>query len=282
MSYRAIDISGETPRDPGDLAPPQLRWLPISALVVDERYQRPLLDNNWKAIRRIADAFDWAKFSPVLVAPIGTDQFAIIDGQHRVHAAALCGRREVPAMVVQVPLTGQAAAFAAVNGAITGVSQFHLLRAALAAGDQTALEMDRAVRAAGCDLMTAQYSAKAKKPGQIFCPQLVRLYVTKGQGDVVTLALSALRRAAISANATIWSDYVLRPWCAAIAARPGLTGDELIAFLRVRDLWKILDWAEKRKRDDPAVAGKTLGALQRDAILEVLPKPTLRAKERAA
>ena len=39
-------------------------------------------------LRRIAEQFDWRLFAPVIVAPIEGGLFAVIDGQHRTHAAA--------------------------------------------------------------------------------------------------------------------------------------------------------------------------------------------------
>lgn len=82
---------------------PQLLWLRIEDLVVDSRYQRPLNTGNWAAIRRIAKDFRWSRFSPVLVAPVEGGRYAVIDGQHRAHAAALCGIESIPAMVALVP-----------------------------------------------------------------------------------------------------------------------------------------------------------------------------------
>ena len=100
---------------------PMLQWIDIELLVVDESYQRELRADNMKAIRRIAERFDWSKFSTVHVAPIEGGRFAIIDGQHRTHAAAACGFSQVPCQVTPMDRTRQAAAFAAINGlAVTG------------------------------------------------------------------------------------------------------------------------------------------------------------------
>lgn len=119
--------------DPG--AAPMLQWLPISSLVVDDGYQRDLKAGNWKAIRRIAAAFSWSRFSPVFVAPVEGGLYAIIDGQHRTHAAALVGIDTVPCQIVQMDPREQAASFAAINGLVTKVTIWNIYKAALAAGE---------------------------------------------------------------------------------------------------------------------------------------------------
>lgn len=273
MTFRAISLpAGSSVREPPNVARPVISWLPVAAMVIDETYQRPLEGNNWAAIRRIADAFSWAKFTPVLVAMIEGDRYAVIDGQHRVHAAMLCGIAEVPALVVEAGAAEQAEAFAAVNTQRMGVSTYAVYRAGLAAGDGLALMMHRAVHSAGCTLRMSNASTKDKKPGEIYCIGLIREFAMKDRAAKITLALSALRRAHISANAALYSDYVLRPWVEAVAARPGLTEDELVAFLQVRDVWKLLDRADRLKTDDPASAHIPLRQLRRDAILAVLPQ----------
>ena len=98
---------------------PMLQWLPLASLVVDDSYQRELKRGNWSAIRRIADNFKWSRFSPVFVAPVEGGRYAIIDGQHRAHAAAICGFDEVTCQIVQMSREEQAASFAAVNGLVT-------------------------------------------------------------------------------------------------------------------------------------------------------------------
>ena len=111
---RHIDIGSQTrPErvDPG--AAPILQWIDIADLVVDDTYQRDLGRGNWKAIRRIAVAFKWSRFSPVFVSPVEGGRYAVIDGQHRAHAAAICGFPQVPCQIVPMTLEEQAASFAA-------------------------------------------------------------------------------------------------------------------------------------------------------------------------
>ena len=113
--FRRIDIDGMQPAELAPQPAPQMLWVEIDQLVIDDRYQRPLNAGNRSAIRRIAGAFRWSRFSPIIVAPIEGGRYALIDGQHRAHAAALCGIESIPAMVALVAPEEQAQAFIEIN-----------------------------------------------------------------------------------------------------------------------------------------------------------------------
>lgn len=149
MTHRGIHIDGHPSFAPEPGPAPMLQWLPLDRLVIDEAYQRPLGRGNWKSIESIASNFQWSRFAPVLVAPIQGGLFAVIDGQHRTHAAALCGLTEVPAMVVQVGIEEQSRAFAWVNSQTVRVTMFHIYKAALSAREDWAVRSDAAVSGGG-------------------------------------------------------------------------------------------------------------------------------------
>lgn len=141
ISYRKIAFSKAD--RPADLAPGPaaiLQWIEIDLLVIDDSYQRELKQQNWKAIRKIASGFRWSMFSPVFVSPVEGGLYAIIDGQHRTHAAAICGFKQVPCQIVHMSRSEQAAAFAAVNGTVTQVTAHQVLKAALAANEKWAVD----------------------------------------------------------------------------------------------------------------------------------------------
>lgn len=237
--------------DPGPA--PMLAWLPIDSLTIDESYQRELRGESWRAIRRIAQQFRWSRFSPVFVAPIEGGRYAIIDGQHRTHAAAMCGFVEIPCQIVQMSPAEQAASFAAVNGLVTKVSIGQIFKAARAAADPLALECFGAVEAAGCRLMTANTTTAEKRPGEIYAVGLVRNLVKAGKAELMTLALDALRQAECGAIADYWTGPVLKVWLNGVCDRPRLAGRraELTTSLDDIDLWQLLDDAEetaKKKR----------------------------------
>ena len=239
---RAIDISGQAAvnRDGvGAGAVPELRWLPISDLVIDDRFQRPLAVKNWLAIRRIAEGFSWGKFAPVVVSPIVGGKYSLIDGQHRTHGAALAGFDTVPAMIVVLAPTDQAASFAAINGNVTAMSAFHIYKAALAAETGWAIRARDAVAAAGCELMTYHPSTANKRPREVYAIQLVRRFVEKGQADVVRAGLGALS-ALPGVKADHFVNSVLDPWFLALAAGGGrMLAADLAGFCAAHDLVKV-------------------------------------------
>lgn len=250
MGFRKIDArppKGFEPPHPGPA--PMLQWIDIASLVVDEAYQRELKIGNWKSIQRIAANFRWSRFSPVFVAPVEGGLYAIIDGQHRCHAAMLCGHTAVPCQVVQMDQREQAEAFAAVNGMVTKVTAWNLYRASLAAGEGWAVRCDRLARAAGCELMTNTTSSYAKKPGQIFGVTHFRK-VTQGRDDAVVVSALKLLRSAEGwgDDAAYWEAGTLMPVLQALCERPHvLKLDAFKPALEQFDIWSVLE-ADKTER----------------------------------
>ena len=242
---RPIDVQNCEPVTPADQPAPMLEWVPISKIVMDDDYQRELKPNNWAAIRRIAANFHWSRFSPVLLAPIEGGLYSCIDGQHRAHAAAICGFDKVPAMITTVSKAEQARAFVHVNGSQIRVSNHQVYRAALAAREPWAVACCDAVAAAGCHLMMNNATlAKDKKPGQVFCIALIRKLVEGGHGGAVTAGLRALRQYEPD-KVALYADYVLTPWLTAVAAEPRFVHADLVAVLRKRSPYNVIEAAER-------------------------------------
>ena len=260
---------------------PHLGWVDIAKLRIDDRYQRPLQRHNWDAIARIAKNFDWALFTVVDIAPVGEGLYCVIDGQHRVHAALMAGVVKVPVRIVSALLEGQARAFMGINGNVTAITPFHVLRASLAAGTPWAVEADRAIARAGCRLMVSNASTDSKLPGEIYATQWVR-GLAERDGEVNRAGLAALELALASlkqstqgaANPLAWTHVALRAWHGAVAglddwiihpsACRALTG-----FLNSEDLLALLSAATDRKqqakrdgRPCAAIAALLLGDLQ--------------------
>jgi len=243
MTHRGIHIDGRATfaAEPGPA--PMLQWIALDRLVIDEAYQRPLGKGNWNSIEAIAANFQWSRFAPVLVAPIAGGLYAVIDGQHRSHAAALCGIAEVPAMVVQVGLNEQARAFAWVNSQTVRVTLFHIYKAALAAREDWALRAEAAVSAAGCRLMTYNKSGATKEAGEVFCLGLIRKQIEAGNDWAITLGLAAMRAVPALDRAVCYSDYLLQPWLTAVAASGCRRQEVLVSALQARNPFKVVEQA---------------------------------------
>src|SRR5271170_6129519 len=68
---RTISIEGfEKPKSVSAGAAPMLQWLKITDLVVDPTYQRPIIGKGRQNVDRIARAFSWSCFAPVVVSPV--------------------------------------------------------------------------------------------------------------------------------------------------------------------------------------------------------------------
>lgn len=222
---------------------PMLQWVEIVNLVVDDRYQRPLAAHNWKNIRAIADQFLWSRFSPVLCAPVAGGKFAIIDGQHRTHAALLCEHKQVPCQIVQMDLAEQASSFKSVNANTTRVSGFHILRAALTAGEQWALDLRKIAEDGNCELMQSNASSDARKPGQLFSIHSFRKIAENNNHGTVSLALRTLMETeGFSADKDLWNANTIEPVLRAIIDHPdALKNEGFAVFLDNFDIYDAVD-----------------------------------------
>lgn len=143
-----------------------LQWLRIEDMVVDPAYQRPIVGQGRRNVLRIAEAFSWACFSPVVVAPIEGGKFAIIDGQHRTTAAALVGFESVPCQIVIAAREQQAIAFKAINGITVPISPMSLYAAALVAHEPWAVEVTDVCARADVELLRYPVPVERQHPGQ--------------------------------------------------------------------------------------------------------------------
>lgn len=282
---RKIDIGNTAVIPAEDVragAVPELRWLEIEDLRVDDSYQRPLGPNNWAAIRRIAAGFSWSMFAPVVVAPVVGGKYSLIDGQHRTHAARICGFSQVPAMIVMTAEIGQAAAFAAINGNVVRMSPFHIYKAALGARVDWAVRSRDAVAAAGCRLLEANPSQKNVKLRDLMCIQEIRRHVEADRDRLVTDGLEALGHS-FAPKLEHYTLRVVGPWLSVLSELgPALRGADLGAFCRKNDLAHLRDQChalcqrdEYRGRKSSEVFRAALLAIARRELCEKAPVPAL-------
>lgn len=181
-----------TVRDQDHGAAPQLQWLKISDLVVDPQYQREIGERGRRNIVRIAQSFAWSKFSTVIVAPIEGGQYAIVDGQHRVTAAAVCGIDKVPCQIIVADRRTQAAAFAAVNAVVTAMSPLQIHAAKLAAGDDRAKRLADVCKAADVTICRYPVPASKMKAGDTLAAGKLYQLLEKYGADVLRLAMKCI------------------------------------------------------------------------------------------
>lgn len=175
---------------------PMLTWLPIDQLHVNEEYQRPsTTKRGQQVIRGIVEHFQWKLFSIVTVTPRANGGYWLIDGQHRTIAAKLRGIEEVPAIVLQqLTPEEQARTFAGINGKRVSVNPYAIHHAMLAAGDETAVRIDRVCEAAGVVIPRYPKSSNQNlKPEECMALGEIKRGIKKYGDDLVIGVLKAIR-----------------------------------------------------------------------------------------
>lgn len=137
--------------------PPQQALLPVRDLRVDRGYQRELGARSRALIRAMVSGWDWTLVQSITVAPLPGGLWELIDGQHRALAALTHGAIQVlPAVIAPAGERADAArAFVALNARRVPITPANALKAAIAAGDPTALIVRGAAEAAGARLLFA-------------------------------------------------------------------------------------------------------------------------------
>jgi len=259
-NLRKIDLTGFEKVSAPAQVKPEMCWVDIARLVIDDRYQRPLECRGRGNIQRIARDFAWGRFTPILVAPVSERQLAIIDGQHRVHAAALCGFKQVPAMIVEMTNQEQACSFAWINGQVTAITPLQVFKAALVAGEDWATACRQVVAEADCMMMTTNYSANKKKPGQVFCIGLIKSHVLKSRETIVRRGLKAIRQSVCGDHVEYYGVVVLKAWFAVIEEKRIRAVPDLVAFLNAHPFGELLHQVD-RLRETPEYFNKSRGVL---------------------
>ena len=223
---RGIDAFGLAPPlapfDPG--AAPQLQWVPVALLVVDEAYQRPIRGAGLKNIGAIAEGFSWSKFAPLIVSPVVGGKYAVIDGQHRATAAALRGIEQLPAQVIIATQVQQAAAFKAVNGQTTRMLAIEVHRAARAAGDAEAMAVEAACLKASVRVLPRPARIRDMGPGETIAIGALRKGLERmGEADLV-LALRLATATRVNNLPAVLSSDVIQALCGVVAAQAARVG----------------------------------------------------------
>ncbi len=199
-----VDLGDITPRDLASETEPELDIAVPAELLIDARYQRDLTPKSLALIRRIVENWSWSRFKvPTCVRVDG--QLHVIDGQHTAIAAATHGGiTAIPVLVVSAPeVTDRAAAFVshATDRVQATITQVH--HAAVLAGDEDAVTIDRVCRAAGVELMAYPPPRSAYRPRQTIALTAIRRVIDKRgamRGRQVLEALAKADLAPISAD----------------------------------------------------------------------------------
>jgi hypothetical protein len=174
--------------------PPSIELIPPTDLMIDTSYQRSIMSSASQGlISRIANGWDWRLCVPLLVSR-RDDGLYVIDGQHRWQAATRRGDiLYLPCCVSQYASPGEEAAiFVDANRKRRSVVRVDTFRAAIVAGDPTAMSIMRLLEDAGLKLARASGHATLGA-GELNCVvALERTLITHGEARLAaTLKLIA-------------------------------------------------------------------------------------------
>ncbi|WP_139973695.1 DUF6551 family protein [Ochrobactrum sp. CGA5] len=156
----AFSLSGIEPNTP-PTGQPIFENVDPSSLFVDGAYQRDVGERGVRQIRRMIEHWDWSKYQPPVCTYAENDEgktiLKILDGQHTAIAAASHPRIDtIPVMIVEASgLEAQAKAFIGQNTDRLQVTKLQLHQAALIAGDEDALDIQKVCDRAGVRLLLA-------------------------------------------------------------------------------------------------------------------------------
>jgi hypothetical protein len=231
---RPISTEGfERPKSVVAGAAPMLQWLRIADLVVDPSYQRPIIGRGQQNVNQIARTFSWSCFAPVVVSPIEGGRFAIIDGQHRTTAAAILGFESVPCQVVVAAREEQAAAFKAINGTTTPISQMALHAAALVANEPWAVQIAHVCECAQVELLRYPVPADKQAAGQTMAVGAIARCLKQYAEATLITALQCITQTSNNQPGVL-SARMIKALCAVLHADKGRR-DSGLALLEAFD-----------------------------------------------
>lgn len=255
---QAISTEGFTARSAVSAGPaPMLQWLPIAELVVDPSYQRPLCGRGRSNVERIAQAFNWCFFAPVVVSPVTGGKFAIIDGQHRTTAAALVGFDTVPCQVVIAGQSEQAAAFKAINGDTTPMSRMALHAAGVIANEPHAVEIAKVCACAEVELLRYPVPVDKQKAGQTMAVGAIARCLKRYGADTLITALQCVTQTTNNEPGVL-SARLIKALCEVLAERP----DWCEAGTRLLEAFDAIDLATLQEAAAAEAANRRLDKLQ--------------------
>jgi ParB-like nuclease domain len=261
-----------------DGAAPYMDWIEVKRLVTDKTYQREISRAGSINVERIAEYFEWAKFSPVIVAPVEGGMFSIIDGQHRATAAMLRGIEKVPCEIVHIDRARQAEAFAAINGNITRVSAQVVYYARLTGKDPEAEEMARVLSAAEVTVCRGAKTLRTMKRGETNAVGAISKLLNKFGPETIISALQCITQTG-SGNPGFLRAMIMEPLCVVLHRNPKWrdSGERLLREMDSFDFIEAWDAAVKERQTVPSVTTQMLIA---DAVTAHL--TTAMSKKNAA
>lgn len=173
-------------------APPELAWIEIGKIFVDESYQRPIKPRR---VQQILKDFTWAQFGALMLVAREDGRFAVYDGQHRFEAARQHPAIDaVPAAIVVLDQAFEEAQnFLGVNINRSAISTVEKYWAGIEAGDKQMMQICAVLEEAGCEVVPI--GSKSAAPGRTSAITAIERAIRSYGDAAVTQACQTLREA---------------------------------------------------------------------------------------
>lgn len=187
---------------------PEFAWVDPETLYIEDKYQRNIADASLTLIRKIYKNFQWSRLKPPICS-WSKDKLCVIDGQHTAIAAASHPKiKKIPVLIVTTSvLKERAAAFMGHNKDRVVITQPQLYYSSVAAEDDVALLMKKAMDEAGVTMvhfrpliwvegqtMAAGTMRKiVEKKGVAGLTRILKILMEAQRAPITALELSALR-----------------------------------------------------------------------------------------
>lgn len=214
---------------------PDLKWIDIDDLSVDQNYQRSADSKKSKAtINKIANNFHWDKFCPLIVAQrADRKKYLIVDGQHRALAVLQRGDIEkVPCCVISSSnIVDEASSFIGINKdrvRLTPMAEFY---AQVAANDPSALEIKELLDDVGLKVSSTPPLHGMNKPSEVACVGALKWAIRKHKKSTLKQALKSIYEAYPNTEGQMRSMFI-KALCELITASSGLNREHLIETIK--------------------------------------------------
>lgn len=218
--------------------------VPIGQMVIDETYQRHVND---AFVRKLAAKWHPDSAGSIILNLRDDGQYAVLDGQHRVRAAALAGQIELPAhCFIGKSREEEARLFVELNTKIN-VQSMDRFRANLKAGNIPEKNIRRALQEVGLDIQLA-----GRSPNRVRCTTaLLSIYNDDGLPMLKTIAGVLTSAFSSYSDDAKWAAYSAEAWggmSAFLRRYPGVDVQRLILRLSMTGPSALLGMANQLKR----------------------------------
>lgn len=187
---------------------PEMAWIDIDKLNVDQKYQRDVTGRRSKVnIDFIINNFSWDKFTPITVVKTEANDYNIIDGQHRYEAAKALGDiKELPCWVIhKTSIQKQAETFMGINKNRVYTNPYDLFKAEIAAGDKKAVAISRFCDKAG---VIIPFNGYCSLPCMTLALSTIRKHLNLHNDGYLINAINIIRTAFPTKTGQLKSDIL--------------------------------------------------------------------------